>query len=1726
MFGLGVSQYFASSFNIFDFVVIIGSIFEVIWSAFKPDESFGISVLRSLRLLRIFKVTRHWASLRNLVVSLLSSMRSIVSLLFLLFLFILIFALLGMQLFGGEFNFEDETPLQNFNKFATALITVFQILTGEDWNEIMYNGIHSQGGAGGTGMIYSLYFIILVLFGNYTLLNVFLAIAVDNLANAHELTKDEEEEAAAEEEKREREAKDAESMFKMGGGSTSHTLPSTTASAKQAHVSTNGHSTTAHNKKPEMLEHNNLRQTVKHDYVENAVKQAFDIPDTREQSSYLDKQLFEKTNLDNIPGLDYEFGPVYIPSSLDELPSKNVKVTDQKELDRIKQEKLAEKKKKEEKAKVIEKPILPFSSMFIFSSTNPVRKFCHFIVNLRYFDTFIMLVICLSSISLAAEDPVHEFSFRNKILNYLDYAFTGVFTVELILKIIDLGIIFHPGSYCRDVWNILDALVVICALVAFGFTENGAGKNLNTIKSLRVLRVLRPLKTINRVPKLKAVFDCVITSLSNVLTILIVYMLFQFIFAVMAVQLFKGKFYHCSDKSKLNENDCKGWYFNFGSGKTKPEKKERTWEPYEFTYDSVPSAILTLFTVQTGEGWPTVLQHSIDATGVQLGPRPGNRLEVALFYVIYFIVFPFFFVNIFVALIIITFQDQGQKELEEAEINKNQKSCIDFTLNAKPIQRFKPKKESSLRYRIWQLVVSTYFEYFIMVMIALNTFVLMMKYYKSPSTYNDVLTYLNTTFTALFTIESILKIIAFGLRNYFRDKWNVFDFITVIGSICDVLLTEFNFSSARGNVVARPGPVKHKNSLLNLGFLRLFRAARLIKLLRQGYTIRILLWTFMQSFKVFGNVNYETPNREINRHNNFANFFHALLLLFRCATGEGWQSVMLACKANSECQPQTNDRMLNLFVAVIMDNFDYLTRDSSILGAHHLDEFLRAWSEYDSDGTGRIEYTKMFEMLRLMSPPVGFGTKCPSKLAYKRLIRMNMPIDDQKRVHFTTTLFALIRESLGIKMRTIADEMDEADEELRQVLVKVWPNESKRVVKIDNTEKPLLDLLVPPPSELHGVPGFPKLTGLFDGLLFAMKHRGHSREVINDGDYDMTGLRRSGSFRRTGSNKSTANFDSLFGKKNKVGSRRPSGENTLLTIANAMRPSPSAHSRVSMSNIDDKRKDEIHYGKTLSVPENVLRTSLPTNLPQSNDHASTIPNIRPAIMSTPGTSRLLPTNITNTTSKPIINGLPQEETFVLNQTPPTFRPSLNRLPYIQSPIAQQALPYERGDPVSVYQRFPAPVNIRPLGPNHPTLWQESSSPDVDHMNKRTQQFLVRQPNQTHNLSHETVNEKQNQHRARPQGQAMMPFNEEHIASSLTSDYTRLSVHPTTTLYDEEENDSPDSYIYPQPRARLPLTTVTTAYNATNIPTTTVMSSGRKLPLNGNGERRITTNRSPKLKQKKICLDKTDTRRHQQFINDEVVTDIRDTNKNGRSKGRGSRTSRVVLFYNAARKYSEKRNSRSDHGSKWSCLYLQDFLLKIKNGDGSSSIEQKTPLLDESHSDSIDSKHSLGELRDRTSPQSQHEPGNNHPSSTRLSSPSTDTVSSLHDQPVSTLLLTKSRSPSTSPSRSERNIDTSTRVLPVIPTRSRSSSNNPPSIIMQSQIPKTLQTNLLDSPSSYTFPYVNESPSHHQLINRSNNQTKFHQQHESRAPFKNELFYYQDSDDDSQDGEIDESDTQS
>nr|XP_035957386.1 voltage-dependent R-type calcium channel subunit alpha-1E isoform X1 [Halichoerus grypus] len=1330
MYGMGPRLYFHSSFNCFDFGVTVGSIFEVVWAIFRPGTSFGISVLRALRLLRIFKITKYWASLRNLVVSLMSSMKSIISLLFLLFLFIVVFALLGMQLFGGRFNFNDGTPSANFDTFPAAIMTVFQILTGEDWNEVMYNGIRSQGGVS-SGMWSAIYFIVLTLFGNYTLLNVFLAIAVDNLANAQELTKDEQEEEEAFNQKhalqkakevspmsapnmpsierdrrrrhhmsmweprsshlRERRRRHHMSVWEQrtsqlrrhmqmssqealnkeeappmnplnplnplsplnplnahpslyrrprpieglglglekceeerisrggslkgdggdlssaldnqrsplslgkreppwlarpyhgncdptqpeaGGGETMVTFEDRTRHrqsqrrSRHRRVRTEGRELSSTSRSRSASQERSLDEAVppkgekdceprgSHAAKEPTIQEEERGQNLRRTNSLMVPRgsgLAGALDEDNIPlvlpQLELEVGKdmalteqeaegsserallgdvqldmgraisqsepdLSCATNIDKATTASTSVTvaipdvgplvdstvvhisnktdgeasPLKEAEIKEEEEEVEKKQKKEKRET-GKAMVPHSSMFIFSTTNPIRRACHYIVSLRYFEMCILLVIAASSIALAAEDPVLTNSERNKVLRYFDYVFTGVFTFEMVIKMIDQGLILQDGSYFRDLWNILDFVVVVGALVAFALANalgTNKGRDIKTIKSLRVLRVLRPLKTIKRLPKLKAVFDCVVTSLKNVFNILIVYKLFMFIFAVIAVQLFKGKFFYCTDSSKDTEKECIGNYVDHE--KNKMEVKGREWKRHEFHYDNIIWALLTLFTVSTGEGWPQVLQHSVDVTEEDRGPSRSNRMEMSIFYVVYFVVFPFFFVNIFVALIIITFQEQGDKMMEECSLEKNERACIDFAISAKPLTRYMPQNRHTFQYRVWHFVVSPSFEYTIMAMIALNTVVLMMKYYSAPCTYELALKYLNIAFTMVFSLECVLKIIAFGFLNYFRDTWNIFDFITVIGSITEIILTDSKLVNTSG---------------FNMSFLKLFRAARLIKLLRQGYTIRILLWTFVQSFKalpyvclliamlffiyaiigmqVFGNIKLDEESH-INRHNNFRSFFGSLMLLFRSATGEAWQEIMLSCLGEKGCEPDTtapsgqneNERcgtdlayvyfvsfiffcsflMLNLFVAVIMDNFEYLTRDSSILGPHHLDEFVRVWAEYDRAACGRIPYKDMYKLVRVISPPLGLGKNCPYRVACKRLVLMNMPVAEDMTVHFTSTLMALIRTALDIKIAKGGADRQQLDSELQKETLAIWPHLSQK----------MLDLLVPMPK--------------------------------------------------------------------------------------------------------------------------------------------------------------------------------------------------------------------------------------------------------------------------------------------------------------------------------------------------------------------------------------------------------------------------------------------------------------------------------------------------------------------------------------------------------------------------------------------------------------------------------------------------------------------------------------
>nr|XP_019606371.1 PREDICTED: voltage-dependent L-type calcium channel subunit alpha-1S [Rhinolophus sinicus] len=1149
MYGLGLRQYFMSIFNRFDCFVVCSGLLEILLVASGAMSPLGISVLRCIRLLRIFKVTKYWTSLSNLVASLLNSIRSIASLLLLLFLFIVIFALLGMQLFGGRYDFEDtEVPRSNFDNFPQALISVFQVLTGEDWNSVMYNGIMAYGGPSYPGMLVCIYFIILFVCGNYILLNVFLAIAVDNLAEAESLTSAQK--AKAEERKRR----------KMSRG-----LPEKPEEEKSVAKK--------------------LEQKPKGEGIPTTAKLKID-----EFESNVNEVKDPYPSAD-FPGDDEEDEPE-IPVSPRPRP-------------------LAELQLKEKAV-----PIPEASSFFIFSPTNKVRVLCHRIVNATWFTNFILLFIMLSSAALAAEDPIQAESMRNQILGYFDIGFTSVFTVEIVLKMTTYGAFLHKGSFCRNYFNILDLLVVAVSLISMGLPSS----SISVVKILRVLRVLRPLRAINRAKGLKHVVQCVFVAIRTIGNIVLVTTLLQFMFACIGVQLFKGKFFSCNDPSKMTEEECRGYYYEYKDGDpTQIELHPREWTHNEFHFDNVLSAMMSLFTVSTFEGWPQLLFKAIDANKDDTGPVYNNRVEMAIFFIVYIILIAFFMMNIFVGFVIVTFQEQGETEYKNCELDKNQRQCVQYALKARPLRCYIPK--NPYQYQVWYLVTSSYFEYLMFALIMLNTICLGMQHYNQSEQMNHISDILNVAFTIIFTLEMVLKLMAFKARGYFGDPWNVFDFLIVIGSIIDVILSEIDtFLASSGGLyclgggcgtVVIPGCMSSALQLACSGLAMgcmgwtwhsglpppeqapqgqvkvgtgalcfseswsrwarpllphsadspggsqkaavqsgrealegptsgrprpLSRAPRQPcppSLLGVPKSASIPLGKFMHLLFFLGLMGRTSPKRpthkqvdvfrsaaegqeevegagqgsggrepqaepmeaspsalcdlqmfgkialvdgtQINRNNNFQTFPQAVLLLFRCATGEAWQEILLACSPGKLCDPASDYApgeeyscgtnfayyyfisfymlcaflIINLFVAVIMDNFDYLTRDWSILGPHHLDEFKAIWAEYDPEAKGRIKHLDVVTLLRRIQPPLGFGKFCPHRVACKRLVGMNMPLNSDGTVTFNATLFALVRTALKIKTE---GNFEQANEELRAIIKKIWKRTSMK----------LLDQVIPP----------------------------------------------------------------------------------------------------------------------------------------------------------------------------------------------------------------------------------------------------------------------------------------------------------------------------------------------------------------------------------------------------------------------------------------------------------------------------------------------------------------------------------------------------------------------------------------------------------------------------------------------------------------------------------------
>ncbi|XP_053881261.1 voltage-dependent L-type calcium channel subunit alpha-1S-like [Malaclemys terrapin pileata] len=525
---------------------------------------------------------------------------------------------------------------------------------------------------------------------------------------------------------------------------------------------------------------------------------------------------------------------------------------------------------------------------------------------------------------------------------------------------------------------------------------------ISVVKILRVLRVLRPLRAINRAKGLKHVVQCVFVAIKTIGNIVIVTTLLQFMLACIGVQLFKGKFSSCTDPAKMTEEEC-----------SPPLAHPSSVNAHnDFHFDKVISAMMSHFTVSTFEGWPQLLYKAIDTHTEDMGPIYNYRVEIAIFFIIYIILIAFFMMNLFVGFVLVTFQEQGENEYKNCELDKNQRQCVQYALKARPLRRYIPK--NPYQYQIWYVVTSYYFEYLMFFLIMLNTICLGMQHYNQSAEMNHLSDNLNVAFTILFTLEMFLKLMAFKAKGYFSNPWNVFDFLIVIGSIIDVILSEIDVISLADSLVLSTGGLyclsggcngidSADSTRISITFFRLFRVMRLVKLLNRGEGVRTLLWTFIKSFQalpyvallivmlffiyavigmqMFGKIAL-VDGTQINRNNNFQTFPQAILLLFR----------------------------------------------------------------------GRIKHLDVVTLLRCIQPPLGFGKFCPHRVACKRLVCMNMPLNSDGTVTFNATLFTLVRTALKIKTE---GNFEQANEELRAIIKKIWKRTSMK----------LLDQVIPPIGE-------------------------------------------------------------------------------------------------------------------------------------------------------------------------------------------------------------------------------------------------------------------------------------------------------------------------------------------------------------------------------------------------------------------------------------------------------------------------------------------------------------------------------------------------------------------------------------------------------------------------------------------------------------------------------------
>lgn len=310
-------------------------------------------------------------------------------------------------------------------------------------------------------------------------------------------------------------------------------------------------------------------------------------------------------------------------------------------------------------------------------------------------------------------------------------------------------------------------------------------------------------------------------------------------------------------------------------------------------FDNIIRASQTLFEMSTTEGWVTVMNFGIDSRGIDLQPKSNSNRLNSIYFILFIIIGSFFILNLFVGVVISTFNVEKENLGKNYLLTPTQKEWISARSN---IVKMKPLKTSSYRKRpLYRFVTNKYFEIFILVCIILNTIVLALNWYRRPQEVASITEFTNYFFTAIFTIEAIIKIIGLGAKRYFSDGSNLFDFAIIVGSYVGVIVDLTTSVSVN----------------LQATILRAFRISRMLRLIKRAKSLNIIFETFIITIPALANiggllllllylysiigVQLFAPvmlQTHLNKHANFQTFFRSFMTLFRASTGEGWNDIM------------------------------------------------------------------------------------------------------------------------------------------------------------------------------------------------------------------------------------------------------------------------------------------------------------------------------------------------------------------------------------------------------------------------------------------------------------------------------------------------------------------------------------------------------------------------------------------------------------------------------------------------------------------------------------------------------------------------------------------------------------------------------------------------------------------------------------------------------------------